>query len=114
MNRIIHLVVEDGIAFHKTKIMREDIEVNRYEVPCVVNFTWIASDYEVDGIGYLAVDHLAAAFKAMVLSSGVEQKDLAKMFDVTVQTVSRWCTGKSPVPEWAWTEVERVAKEKKK
>lgn len=110
MNRIIHLVVEDGIAFHKTKLMREDIEVNRYEVPCVVNYTWIASDYEVDGIGYLAVEHLAAAFKAMVLSSDVEQKELARMFNVTVQTVSRWCTGKSPVPEYAWKKIEYMTK----
>lgn len=112
-SKIIPLIIEDGIPFHKTSAFHEDHEAGRIEVLCVPNYTWIKNDYQLDGVGYLTLDHLAAALRAMIANTGLDQKEIAAILNVSKQTVSRWCTGKTAIPEKAWIEIELYSKSKR-
>ncbi|MCH8135914.1 MAG: hypothetical protein IIB77_08055 [Proteobacteria bacterium] len=43
------------------------------------------------------------AFNATMQTAKLRQVDLARLAGVDRRTVCRWCSGKWPVPDYAWT-----------
>lgn len=113
-SRITTLIIENGIPFRKSAAFQADPEAGREEVRCIPNYTWLENDYELDGIGYMEVGHLAQIFEEMIFSSGKEKREIAALLNVTPVTISRWCAASFPIPEKAWREVERLTSSRKR
>lgn len=113
-SRITHLIIEKGGPFRKTASFQADPEAGREEVRCIPNYTGLENDYELDGIGYMEVEHLARIFEEMIFSSGKEKREIASLLGVTPASISRWCAGSFPIPEKAWREVEKLTSPRKK
>lgn len=57
----------------------------------------------------ITVDRTAKVFCEMCKATGLKKSAIAKMCGVTPNTISRYCTGFSPVPQAVWKLVEMEA-----
>lgn len=57
----------------------------------------------------ITVDRSAKVFCEMCKATGLKKSAIAKMCGVTPNTISRYCTGFSPVPQAVWKLVEMEA-----
>jgi DNA-binding transcriptional regulator YiaG len=56
----------------------------------------------------------ATEFKKLRAKKGYSQSELARLFEVTVMTISRWETGRRKVPHYALIALESLPKKESK
>ena len=61
----------------------------------------------------ITVDRTADVFDEMCTKTGLKKSAIAKMCGVTPNTISRYCSGASPIPEAIWRLVEIEAERRK-